>query len=72
MSTVIITGLVCLLAATIIAVSTLVRKGYRRVKAGFTVGRSGFYIESLARSRSAAFRRYPIQHLATSRSSLPD
>ena len=38
--------LVCLLTACVISVGTIAWLGYRRVRAGFNIGRSGFYIEA--------------------------
>ena len=46
MRTLLIVVLVCLLAACIIGIGTIACLGYRRVKAGFNIGRSGFYIEA--------------------------
>lgn len=41
-----IVGFVCLLVACIMGATAMASKGYRRVKAGFNIGRSGFYIEA--------------------------
>lgn len=46
MGTLFIVVLVCLLAACIVGVGTFAWLGYGRVKAGFNIGRSGFYIEA--------------------------
>ena len=39
----------CLPAACIVGVGAIARLGYGWVKAGFNIGRSGFYIEAGAR-----------------------
>ena len=46
MGTLSIVVLVCLPAACIVGVGTFAWLGYGRVKAGFNIGRSGFYIEA--------------------------
>ena len=46
MSSLFIVVLVCLLAACVLSVGTLAWLGYSRVKAGFNIGRSEFYIEA--------------------------
>ena len=51
----------CLPAACIVGVGTIARLGYGWVKAGFNIGRSGFYIEAGARSPPRApTRREPV------------
>lgn len=42
----IVAGVVCLLAACAVAVVVMAMRRYRRVKAGFNIGCSGFYIEA--------------------------
>ena len=46
MGTLFIVVLVCLPVACIVGAGTFARLGYGRVKAGFNIGRSGFYIEA--------------------------
>ena len=46
MGTLFIAVFVCLLAACVIGVGTTARLGYRHVRAGFNIGRWGFYIEA--------------------------
>lgn len=46
MGTLFVGVLVCLLAACVIGVGITAWLGYRRVRAGFNLGRWGFYIEA--------------------------
>ena len=46
MGTLFIAAFVCPLAACVIGVGTTAWLGYRRVRAGFNIGRWGFYIEA--------------------------